>query len=121
MSSQLRMYVDGEWVEATGGERLDVYNPATEEVIATVPDAQPADAERAIEAARRAFDEGQWWPRTSERDRGRILLRAAEIVRREQERLARLETCDCGKPLSEARDDIAEVAFMFEYYGGWPT
>src|SRR5689334_5678244 len=121
MTSRLRMYVDGEWVEALGGERLEVYNPATGAVLATVPDAQPADVERAIEAARRTFDDGQWWPRTSERDRGRILLRAAEIVRREHERLARLETSDSGKPLSEARDDIAEVAFLFEYYGGWAT
>ena len=51
------------------------------------------------------FDEGSWWPRTSERDRGRILLRAAEIMRRELDRLAELETVDCGKPLAEAKDD----------------
>jgi acyl-CoA reductase-like NAD-dependent aldehyde dehydrogenase len=116
-----RMYVDGEWVDAAGGGRFDVVNPATGEVIATVPDAGAADVERAVEAARRTFDQGDWWPRTSERERGRILLRAAEIVRREHERLARLETTDCGKPIGEARDDIAEVAFMFEYYGGWAT
>ena len=59
-------------------------------------DLERPDAERAIEAARRAFDEGQWWPRTSERDRGRILLRAAEIVRREQERLAPRERLVAG-------------------------
>jgi acyl-CoA reductase-like NAD-dependent aldehyde dehydrogenase len=116
-----RMYVDGEWVDAADGGRFDVVNPATGEVIATVPDAAPADVERAVDAARRTFDQGGWWPRTSERERGRILLRAAEIVRREHERLARLETTDCGKPIGEARDDIAEVAFMFEYYGGWAT
>jgi len=116
-----RMYVDGEWVDAAGGGRFEVVNPATGEVIATVPDAGAADVERAVDAARRTFDQGDWWPRTSERERGRILLRAAEIVRREHERLARLETTDCGKPIGEARDDIAEVAFMFEYYGGWAT
>jgi acyl-CoA reductase-like NAD-dependent aldehyde dehydrogenase len=116
-----RMYVDGEWVDAAGGGRFEVVNPATGEVIATVPDAGAADVERAVDAARRTFDQGDWWPRTSERERGRILLRAAEIVRRGHERLARLETTDCGKPIGEARDDIAEVAFMFEYYGGWAT
>jgi acyl-CoA reductase-like NAD-dependent aldehyde dehydrogenase len=118
---EARMYVDGEWVDAAGGGRFEVVNPATGEVIATVPDAGPADVERAVDAARRTFDRGDWWPRTSERERGRILLRAAEIVRREHERLARLETTDCGKPIGEAREDIAEVAFMFEYYGGWAT
>ncbi len=116
-----RMYVDGKWVDAVDGGRFEVLNPATGEVIATVPDAQPADVELAVDAARRTFDEGRWWPRTSERERGRILLRAAEIVRREHERLARLETLDSGKPIGEAREDIAEVAFMFEYYGGWAT
>jgi acyl-CoA reductase-like NAD-dependent aldehyde dehydrogenase len=116
-----RMYVDGKWVDAIDGGRFEVLNPATGEVIATVPDAQPADVELAVDAARRTFDEGRWWPRTSERERGRILLRAAEIVRREHQRLARLETLDSGKPIGEAREDIAEVAFMFEYYGGWAT
>jgi len=116
-----RMYVDGKWVDAIDGGRFEVLNPATGEVVATVPDAQPADVELAVDAARRTFDEGRWWPRTSERERGRILLRAAEIVRREHERLARLETLDSGKPIGEAREDIAEVAFMFEYYGGWAT
>src|SRR5204863_3179457 len=83
-------------------------------------DSAPSDVERAIDAARATFD-GRGWPRTPERERGRILLRAAEIVRREHERLARMETEDSGKPLGEAREDIAEVAFMFEYYGGWAT
>ena len=74
-----------------------------------------------MSAARRTFDDGTWWPRTTERERGRILLRAADIVRREHERLAQLESLDSGKPIGEAREDIAEVAFMFEYYGGWAT
>jgi acyl-CoA reductase-like NAD-dependent aldehyde dehydrogenase len=121
MAEDLKMYVDGKWVEALDGSTLDVVNPATGEVIATVPDSKPPDADRAAAAARRAFDDGAWWPGTSERERGRILLRAADIVRRELERLARLETLDSGKPIAEAREDIAEVAFMFEYYGGWAT
>jgi betaine-aldehyde dehydrogenase len=121
MADALQNYVDGKWVDAQDGRRFDVFDPATGEVIATAPDSQPADAERAIDAARRTFDEGTWWPGTSERERGRILLTAADIVRRELERLAQMESLDAGKPIGEAREDIAEVAFMFEYYGGWAT
>src|SRR5712691_1879529 len=121
MADELQNFIDGEWVDAADGTRFDVTNPATGEVIATVPDSKPEDAERAIDAARRTFDDGSWWPRSSERERGRILITAADIVRRERERLARMETLDAGKPLGESREDIAEVAFMFEYYGGWAT
>ncbi|HUG87507.1 MAG TPA: aldehyde dehydrogenase family protein, partial [Actinomycetota bacterium] len=120
MADELRNYIDGEWMDARDGARFDVVDPATEEVIATAPDSQRADAEAAVAAARRAFDGGPW-PRASERERERVLLRAAEIVRRESERLAELETRDSGKPLAEAREDIDEAAFMFEYYGGWAT
>ncbi len=121
MADALQNYIDGKWVDAIDGERFDVFNPATGEVIATAADSQPEDAERAIDAARRTFDDGTWWPGTSERERGRILLRAADIVRRELEKLAVMESLDSGKPVGEAREDIAEVAFMFEYYGGWAT
>jgi acyl-CoA reductase-like NAD-dependent aldehyde dehydrogenase len=121
MADALQNFIDGRWVDAIDGGRFDVFDPATGEVIATAPDSQPADVERAIDAARRTFDDGAWWPRTTERDRGRILLRAAEIMRRELDRLAELESLDCGKPIGEARDDLEEVAYMFEYYGGWAT
>ena len=121
MADALQMYIDGKWVDALDGGRLDVLDPSTGGVVATVPDAKAEDVDLAVRAARRTFDAGTWWPGTSERERGRILLRAAEIVRREHERLAQLEATDSGKPLGEAMEDIAEVAFMFEYYGGWAT
>jgi acyl-CoA reductase-like NAD-dependent aldehyde dehydrogenase len=121
VADALLNFIDGRWADAQDGGRLDVFNPATGEVIATAPDSKPADVERAIDAARRAFDDGGWWPGTSERERGRILLRAAAIVHRDLERLARLEALDAGKPIGDARDDIADVAYMFEYYGGWAT
>ena len=121
MADALQNFIDGKWVDAQGGERFDVFNPATGAVIATAPHSKPADVDAAVTAARRAFDEGTCWPGTPARQRGRILLNAADIVRREQERLARLESLDEGKPIGEAREDIAEVAFMFEYYGGWAT
>ena len=121
MADALQNYIDGKWVDAIDGGRFDVFDPATGEVIATAPDCQPADVERAVDAARRTFDDGTWWPGTSERERGRILLRAADIMRRELDRLAELESLDCGKPIGEARDDLEEVVFMWEYYGGWAT
>jgi betaine-aldehyde dehydrogenase len=121
VADELKNYIDGTWVDAVDGERFDVFNPATGEVLATAPHSKQADADRAIDAARRSFDEGSWWPHTSERERGGILLRAAEIVRREHDRLAEMEALDSGKPIGEAREDIAEVAFMFEYFGGWAT
>jgi acyl-CoA reductase-like NAD-dependent aldehyde dehydrogenase len=121
VADALKMLVDGNWVDAVGGERFDVVDPATGAVVATVPDAHRGDVDMVVGAARRAFDDGSWWPGTPPRERGRILLRAAEIVRREHDRLAQLESTDSGKPLAEAKDDIDEVAYMFEYYGGWAT
>jgi len=121
VADALQNHIDGAWVDARDGERFDVFDPATGEVIATAPDSKAVDVEAAIDAARRTFDEGTWWPGTPGRERGRILLRAADIVRREHERLARMESLDSGKPIGEAREDVAEVAFMFEYFGGWAT
>jgi acyl-CoA reductase-like NAD-dependent aldehyde dehydrogenase len=121
VADALQNYIDGKWLDAQDGERFDVLNPATGEVIATAPSSKAADVELAIDAARRAFDEGGWWPGTTARERGRILLNAADIVRRESERLAQMESIDCGKPIGDARSDIEDVAYMFEYYGGWAT
>lgn len=120
MEISKQMVIDGVWTDAIDGARTDVINPATGEIFATVPQAGEKDVEAAVAAARRTFDDGTW-PGTSERERGRILLRAAELVRRELDSLARLETLDSGKPLGEALEDIEEVAFMLEYYGGWAT
>jgi acyl-CoA reductase-like NAD-dependent aldehyde dehydrogenase len=121
VADALQNHINGKWVDAIDGGRFDVFDPATGEVIATAPDSQPADVERAVDVARRTFDEGTWWPGMSARERGRILLNAADIIRREHERLAQLESLDTGKPIGEAREDIAEVAFMYEYFGGWAT
>ena len=121
MADALQNYVDGSWVDALDGERFDVFDPATGEVIATAPSSKSADVDRAVGAARRTFDEGAWWPGSSARERGRILLNAADIIRREHDQLARLEAIDSGKPLGEASEDIDEVAYMYEYFGGWAT
>ncbi|MEX0834316.1 MAG: aldehyde dehydrogenase family protein [Actinomycetota bacterium] len=121
MADEQQMFIGGKWTDAAEGGRLDVINPATGEVFATVPSATERDVELAVESARNTFDDGEWPARTSGRDRGRILLRAAEIIRRERDRLAGIETRDNGKPIGDAREDVDEAAFIFEYYGGWAT
>src|SRR5262249_5312450 len=90
------------------------------EPIAVVPDANAADVARAVHAARAAFDDGPWKEATAQ-DRGRVLLKLAEIVRQRGDELAELETRNTGKPIVEAEFDIEDVATCFEYYGGLAT
>ena len=112
------MHIDGRWVEAVDGEQFDTVDPATGRVIARVPRARSADVDRAVAAARAAFDDGRWGDAVSARDRARVLHRMSDIVRERRDELAEIEVLDCGKPLADARGDIDEVAFMFEYYAG---
>jgi betaine-aldehyde dehydrogenase len=113
-------FIDGRFVESRSAARIDVIDPATEETIAQTPDADAADVDAAVAAARRAFDEGPWKESTAQ-ERGRILLRLAEIVRAHAPALAELETRNSGKPIGEAEGDIEDVATCFEYYGGLAT
>ncbi|HEV2175797.1 MAG TPA: aldehyde dehydrogenase family protein [Terriglobia bacterium] len=115
-----RMYINGEWVESAAGSYFPVYDPSTEEIIAEVPEANAADVDRAVQAARAAFDFGPW-PSTTAQERGRILFRLAERVRKEAAMLAELESRNCGKPIVESEFDINDVATCFEYYGGLAT
>lgn len=112
-----QLYINGEWVEGSRGEYFPVYDPSTEDVIAEATDADAKDVDRAVKAARAAFDSGPW-PQTTAQDRGRILFRLAERVRKEAAMLAELESRNCGKPIVEAEFDIADTATCFEYYGG---
>jgi betaine-aldehyde dehydrogenase len=97
-----------------------VIDPSTEETIAEVPNANEKDVNRAVAAARTAFDSGPW-PQTTAQERGRILFRLAERVRKESAMLAELECRNTGKPIVEAEYDIADCATCFEYYGGLAT
>jgi betaine-aldehyde dehydrogenase len=114
------MLVDGEWVQAASGRMLDVFDPSTAQVMARVPEAGAEDVDRAVRAARRAFDEGGWREVTAQ-ERGRILFRLADKVRAEAKALAELETRNSGKPLAESEFDMGDVATCFEYYGGLAT
>ena len=114
------MLINGELIETASRNRIPVYDPSTEEVIAEIPDATPANVDAAIAAARHAFDEGGW-PQTTAQERGRILFRIAEKLRAEAASLAELESRNSGKPIVEAEFDIADAATCFEYYGGLAT
>jgi len=115
-----RMYINGEFVDSQRGASFPVFDPSTEEIIAEVPEADAGDVERAVSAARKAFDSGPW-PQTTAQERGRILLRLAERIRKEQPMLAEIEARNSGKPIVEAEYDINDVATCFEYYGGLAT
>ena len=110
-------FIDGQWVPSASGETFPVYDPSTEEVIAQVASSNSADIEKAVKAARAAFDSGPW-PTTTAQDRGRMLFKLADKVRQNTAQLAELECRNTGKPIVEAEFDIADVATCFEYYGG---
>src|SRR6266576_1552004 len=111
---QIRNFIDGEFVEPLGGKYLDNIEPATGKPYALVPDSEARDVELAVTAAERAFPS---WSKTSAADRSRILLRIADLIERDLEKLARAESIDTGKPLSLARSlDIPRAASNFRFF-----
>jgi betaine-aldehyde dehydrogenase len=116
-----QLYIDGEWVDPRSEDQFETLNPATGEVIEEIAAAGREDAEAAVLAARRAFDDGTWGAQSAPRDRAALLFRVADLIRRDRDRLAELETLDNGKPLGDAYWDVDEAAYMFEYYAGWAT
>jgi aldehyde dehydrogenase (NAD+) len=112
------LFVGGEMVDPIDGTRFKTVNPATEEVLSEVVAAGPQDVDRAVDAARAAYDGA--WSRQSGRDRGKYLYRLARIVQERSRELAVLESIDNGKPIRESRDvDVPLVAAHFFYYAGW--
>src|ERR1700746_1889239 len=93
-----QMYINGEWVDSKSNKTFPVYDPSSEEVIAQVPDANADDVNRAVAAARAAFDEGPWATTTAQ-ERGRVLFRLAEKIRQNAAMLAELEARNTGKPI----------------------
>ena len=114
------LLIDGQLVPAASGETFDTVNPATNETIGRMAKAGLPEVERAVTAARRAFDTGPW-PRMTPLERSRILHRIATLLRERLPELARLETQNCGKIIVESRGDVTSAANCFEYYGNLAT
>src|SRR2546430_15352731 len=116
---QTKMLIDGEWVDSASGKTFETINPATGEVITRVAEGDKADVDRAVKAARNAFDRGAW-KKMNARERGRLLYRLADLIEKNVDELAALETLDNGKPINESRYvDLPLVAETYRYYAGW--
>jgi aldehyde dehydrogenase (NAD+) len=112
------LFIDGAFVDPTNGGTFKTVSPATEEVLAEVAEADAIDVDRAVAAARRAYD--KTWSKMPGTERGKYLYRIARIIQERARELAVLETLDNGKPIRESRDvDIPLVAAHFFYYAGW--
>jgi aldehyde dehydrogenase (NAD+) len=112
------LFIGGEFVDPADGGSMKTVNPATEEVLAEVAVAGPADVDRAVRAARRAYE--RTWSRTAASERGKYLFRIARILQERSREFAVLESLDNGKPIRESRDvDVPLAAAHFFYHAGW--
>jgi aldehyde dehydrogenase (NAD+) len=118
LRSSYGLFLDGEFVDATDGTPVKTINPATEEVLAEVASAGPADVDRAVTSARRA--QSEVWGPMAPAERAKYLYRVARLIQERSRELAVLETLDNGKPIKESRDlDVPLAAAHFFYYAGW--
>ncbi|KAK2970897.1 hypothetical protein RJ640_005254 [Escallonia rubra] len=114
-----KLLINGEFVDAASGKTFPTLDPRTGEVIAHVAEADSEDINRAVSAARKAFDEGPW-PKMTAYERSRILLRFADLVEKHSDELAALETWNNGKPFEQAaKAELPLFVRLFHYYAGW--
>jgi aminomuconate-semialdehyde/2-hydroxymuconate-6-semialdehyde dehydrogenase len=119
ITHHFRLFIDGRFVDAASGETFESLNPTTNEPFARVAKAGREDVEAAVRAARRAFDEGPW-PRMSPAERKKILYRIADGIEARADELARLESIDMGKPITEAREkDVPRAALNFRFFADY--
>lgn len=115
-----KLFINNKWVDARSGATLDVFDPATGDIIARVAAADKEDVDDAVRAARAAFDGGKWSQLTPS-VRGQLLWKVAELLERDFDTFCTLETIDNGKPLAFSRGDVTLAIDMFRYMGGWTT
>src|SRR5277367_4176533 len=116
-----KLFINGQWVDAASGKTFETLNPATGETLARVAEGGAEDIDRAVRAARKAFEEGPW-SRMTPSERGRIIWRIGDLILEHAEELAQLESLDNGKPYAVALGaDVTLAADMFHYMAGWAT
>ncbi len=115
-----RLYIGGEWTDADDGGTFEVENPARAEVVTEVAEGRAADIDRAVAAARHAFEDGEW-ASMSARQRGQLLWKLSQRLEERKKEFATVETLNNGKPLFESGIDMAMTIQTFEYYAGWAT
>ncbi|MEE9405199.1 MAG: aldehyde dehydrogenase family protein [Algisphaera sp.] len=121
LSAPKKLLINGQWQAAKSGKTLDVFNPASDEVVAQVAAGDAADIDLAVKAARQAFDTGPWSKMTAS-ERGRLIWKIGDLIEQNADELANLETLDNGKPFGVAKAaDVALAADMFRYMAGWAT
>lgn len=121
LAGKKKLFINGEFVESASQKTFESYNPATGEVLATLYEAGPEDIDRAVLAARKAFDEGKWSKMGSAK-RSRLMYKLADLMEEHKEELAQLETLDNGKPIREtSAADIPLAVEHMRYYAGWTT
>ncbi len=117
--AQTKMLIDGKWIDSTDGKTFDTINPATGETIAHVAEGAKTDIDKAVRAARKAFENGPW-KKMSARERGKYLYRLADLIEKNLEELAGLETLDNGKPINDSKNiDLPLTIECYRYYAGW--
>src|SRR5437764_4792376 len=113
------LLIGGKWLDSASGKTFVTVNPATGEVICQVAEADKADIDLAVKAARKAFEEGPW-PKLNASDRGKLLYKLADLIEQNADELAGLESLDNGKPYRDARTiDVPMTAKCYRYYAGW--
>ncbi len=110
-------YINGEWVDSSGQETLPMVAPATGKHYGVISESTNEDVDRAVKAAREAYDTGEWGQKTAT-ERGRLMLKFSDAILGKIDELTELEALDTGKPLQVARADIIALARYFEFYGG---
>ena len=114
-----KLFIDNQFVDSVNGKTFKTINPVTEEVICQVAEADKADVDLAVAAARRAFNLGSTWRTMDASGRGRLLAKMADLMERDKDDLAKLETLDNGKPLKASLADLDHAISIFRYFSGW--
>src|SRR3984957_17367411 len=117
LSKPKKLFIDGKWVDAEAGKTFDTVNPATGEVLSKIQEGGKADIDKAVKAARKAFETGPWRNKMSAAERARCLYKLADLIEQRADEFAQIETLDNGKPIKESRYvDVPATIETFRYY-----